>query len=237
MVRVLLVEDDKNFSFIIQNSLEQMIGGYEVVTASNGKEGLEKLAQESFDVVVSDIEMPVMDGITMVQQIRQQSSAVAIIFVTGRTQAKDVIQGYHSGADLYLKKPFLPEELDAHIQALIKLKQASASARPAAKETEEAVYTIGSYRFYPEQNKLCHADEQQSLTHKEAQILEILCREKGRVVSRDEILSSVWGTADFYSSRSLDVFLTKLRKYLSQDTRIQIKVLKGVGVCLVDSIC
>lgn len=181
--------------------------------------------------------MPVMDGITMVQQIRQQSSAVAIIFVTGRTQAKDVIQGYHSGADLYLKKPFLPEELDAHIQALIKLKQASASARPAAKETEEAVYTIGCYRFYPEQNRLCHADEQQSLTHKEAQILEILCREKGRVVSRDEILSSVWGTADFYSSRSLDVFLTKLRKYLSQDTRIQIKVLKGVGVCLVDSIC
>ncbi len=145
-----------------------------------------------------------------------------------------MIQGYHSGADLYLKKPFLPEELDAHIQALIKLKQASAVTSPSENESTESVYSIGTYRFYPAQSKLCYQDEQQSLTHKENLILEMLCRRKGQTVSRDEILSSVWGTADFYSSRSLDVFLTKLRKYLSQDSQIQIKVLKGVGVCLAD---
>lgn len=148
-----------------------------------------------------------------------------------------MIQGYHSGADLYLKKPFLPEELDAHIQALIKLKQASAVTSPSENESTESVYSIGTYRFYPAQSKLCYQDEQQSLTHKENLILVMLCRRKGQTVSRDEILSSVWGTADFYSSRSLDVFLTKLRKYLSQDSQIQIKVLKGVGVCLADSIC
>lgn len=91
MIRILLVEDDKNFSFIIQSSLEQMIGGYEVVTASNGKEGLEKLAQATFDVIISDIEMPVLDGITMVQQIREQYPRLAIVFISGRTQAKDVI--------------------------------------------------------------------------------------------------------------------------------------------------
>lgn len=234
MIRILLVEDDKNFSFIIQSSLEQMIGGYEVVTASNGKEGLEKLAQATFDVIISDIEMPVLDGITMVQQIREQYPRLAIVFISGRTQAKDVIQGYHSGADLYLKKPFLPEELDAHIQALIKLKQASVGTSPVENEETESVYAIGTYRFYPAQSKLCYQDEQLSLTHKENLILEMLCRHKGQTVSRDEILSSVWGTADFYSSRSLDVFLTKLRKYLSQDSQIQIKVLKGVGVCLLD---
>ena len=234
MIRILLVEDDKNFSFIIQSSLEQMIGGYEVVTASNGKEGLEKLAQATFDVIISDIEMPVLDGITMVQQIREQYPRLAIVFISGRTQAKDVIQGYHSGADLYLKKPFLPEELDAHIQALIKLKQASVVTSLSENESTESVYSIGTYRFYPAQSKLCYQDEQQSLTHKENLILEMLCRRKGQTVSRDEILSSVWGTADFYSSRSLDVFLTKLRKYLSQDSQIQIKVLKGVGVCLSD---
>ena len=212
MIRVLLVEDDKNFSFIIQSSLEQMIGGYEVVTASNGKEGLEKLAQATFDVIISDIEMPVLDGMAMVQQIREQYPRLAIVFISGRTQAKDVIQGYHSGADLYLKKPFLPEELDAHIQALIKLKQASTVTSPSENECNESVYSIGTYRFYPAQSKLCYQDEQQSLTHKENLILVMLCRRKGQTVSRDEILSSVWGTADFYSSRSLDEFLKKLRK-------------------------
>ena len=249
MIRVLLVEDDKNLCFILKSSLEQMIGGYEVTTAPNGREGLELLEQKEFDVIVSDVEMPVMDGMTMVQHIRRRHPQLAIIFITGLTTARDVINGYQSGADFYIKKPFLPEELNAHIQAVLKMKQ-SAPAPQAEETTAEEGYAIGSYRFLPSQHQLCHGTERhrflpsqhqlchgterQALTPKEAKILEMLCRRKGQVVRRDDILTAVWETADFYSSRSLDVFITKLRKYLSQDPTVMLKSLKGVGVCLED---
>lgn len=231
MIRVLLVEDDKNLCFILKSSLEQMIGGYEVSTAANGKEGLELLAKENFDVIVSDVEMPVMDGMTMVEHIRRHYPQLAIIFITGLTTARDVINGYQSGADFYIKKPFLPEELNAHIQAILKIKQSTPTAQKEPTVAEES-YTIGTYRFFPSQHQLSHTTGQQTLTPKETKILEMLCQQKGRVVSRDAILTAVWGTADFYSSRSLDVFITKLRKYLSQDPAVSIKSLKGVGVSL-----
>lgn len=233
MIRVLLVEDDKNLCFILKSSLEQMIGGYEIATAPNGREGLELLEQKEFDVIVSDVEMPVMDGMTMVQHIRQRYPRLAVIFITGLTTARDVINGYQSGADFYIKKPFLPEELNAHIQAVLKIKQNAPAPQTVDVHAEEG-YAIGSYRFLPLQHLLCHGTEHQALTPKEAKILEMLCRRKGQVVQRDDILTAVWETADFYSSRSLDVFITKLRKYLSQDSTVTLKSLKGVGVCLED---
>lgn len=231
MIRVLLVEDDKNLCFILKSSLEQMIGGYEVTTAANGKEGLELLAKGNFDVIVSDVEMPVMDGMTMVEHIRRHYPQLAIIFITGLTTARDVINGYQSGADFYIKKPFLPEELNAHIQAILKIKQNTPTAQEGPTVAEES-YTIGTYHFFPSQHQLSHTTGQQTLTPKETKILEMLCQQKGRIVSRDAILTAVWGTADFYSSRSLDVFITKLRKYLSQDPAVSIKSLKGVGISL-----
>lgn len=233
MIRVLLVEDDKNLSFILKSSLEQMIGGYEVITASNGKDGLELLSQCVFDVIVSDVEMPVMDGRTMVQQIRKHYPSLPILFITGLTTARDVINGYQSGVDFYIKKPFLPEELNAHIQAMLKM-QARITCSPEQEKAKEETYSIGTYQFSPSQNLLCHGMEQQTLTPKETKILEMLCREKGHVVSRETILNAIWENADFYSSRSLDVFTTKLRKYLSKDGHISLKVLKGVGLCLND---
>lgn len=231
MIRVLLVEDDKNLCFILKSCLEQMIGGYEVTTATNGKEGLELLEKGDFDVIVSDIEMPVMDGMSMVQHIRRHHPRLAIIFITGLTTARDVINGYQSGADFYIKKPFLPEELNAHIQAILRIKQNTPTAKEEPTVADES-YPIGTYRFNPSQHLLSHATGQQTLTPKETKILEMLCQQKGRIVSRDAILTAVWDTADFYSSRSLDVFITKLRKYLSQDPTVSIKSLKGVGVSL-----
>ena len=233
MTRVLLVEDDKNLSFILKSSLEQMIGGYEIEVASNGKEGLEKLAARRFDVIVSDVEMPVMDGVTMVRQVRERYPDVAIVFITGLTTARDVINGYQSGADFYIKKPFLPEELDAHIQAVLKVKRSASMPEADGKDR----YTIGKYSFFPSQNLLCDEDGyQRSLTPKEAKVLEMLCRRKGHLVSREEILIAIWQTADFYSSRSLDVFITKLRKYLAKDPHIGLKVQKGVGIELEDGL-
>ena len=233
MTRVLLVEDDKNLSFILKSSLEQMIGGYEIEVATNGKEGLEKLASGRFDVIVSDVEMPVMDGVTMVRQVRERYPDVAIVFITGLTTARDVINGYQSGADFYIKKPFLPEELDAHIHAVLKVKRSASMPEADGKDR----YTIGKYSFFPSQNLLCDEDGYQwSLTPKEAKVLEMLCRRKGHLVSREEILIAIWQTADFYSSRSLDVFITKLRKYLAKDPHIGLKVQKGVGIELEDGL-
>ena len=233
MIKVLLVEDDKNLCFILRSSLEQMIGGYQVTVATNGREGLEALEREAFDVVVSDVEMPVMDGKEMTRAIRERHPNLAIILITGLTTARDVINGYQSGADFYIKKPFLPEELDAHIQAILRMKRENRPTPIAEKETN-VTYTIGRYRFVPSGNQLLFGDERQNLTPKEARILEMLCQRKGEVVNRDEILTAIWETADFYSSRSLDVFITKLRKYLSKDPNITLKVLKGVGICLED---
>lgn len=231
MTRVLLVEDDKNLSFILKSSLEQMIGGYEVVSVANGKDGLDMLTKENFDVIVSDVEMPVMDGVTMVQHIRKNHPSLAIIFITGLTTARDVINGYQAGADFYIKKPFLPEELDAHIQAVLRMRHNTQAESPAGND-EDTIFTIGKYSFDPTQNLLIFENEQHNLTAKESKILEMLCREKGKVVSRENILNEIWGNSDFYSSRSLDVFITKLRKYLSKDTDVSLNVLKGVGICL-----
>ena len=231
MTRILLVEDDKNLSFILKSSLEQMIGGYEVISVANGKDGLDMLAKENFDVIVSDVEMPVMDGVTMVQHIRKNHPSLAIIFITGLTTARDVINGYQAGADFYIKKPFLPEELDAHIQAVLRMKHNTQVEAPVGK-IEETIFTIGKYSFDPTQNLLIFENEKHTLTAKESKILEMLCREKGKVVSRENILNEIWGNSDFYSSRSLDVFTTKLRKYLSKDTDVSLNVLKGVGICL-----
>lgn len=231
MTRVLLVEDDKNLSFILKSSLEQMIGGYEVVSVANGKDGLDMLTKENFDVIVSDVEMPIMDGVTMVQHIRKNHPSLAIIFITGLTTARDVINGYQAGADFYIKKPFLPEELDAHIQAVLRMRHNTQAESPAGND-EDTIFTIGKYSFDPTQNLLIFENEQHNLTAKESKILEMLCREKGKVVSRENILNEIWGNSDFYSSRSLDVFITKLRKYLSKDTNVSLNVLKGVGICL-----
>lgn len=231
MTRVLLVEDDKNLSFILKSSLEQMIGGYEVISVANGKDGLDMLAKENFDVIVSDVEMPVMDGVTMVQHIRKNHPSLAIIFITGLTTARDVINGYQAGADFYIKKPFLPEELDAHIQAVLRMRHNTQAESPVGND-EDTIFTIGKYSFDPTQHMLIFENEQHNLTAKESKILEMLCREKGKVVSRENILNEIWGNSDFYSSRSLDVFITKLRKYLSKDTNVSLNVLKGVGICL-----
>ena len=233
MTRVLLVEDDKNLSFILKSSLEQMIGGYEVVSVANGKDGLDMLTKENFDVIVSDVEMPVMDGVTMVKHIRKNHPSLAIIFITGLTTARDVINGYQAGADFYIKKPFLPEELDAHIQAVLRMRHNTQAESPAGND-EDTIFTIGKYSFDPTQNLLIFENEQHNLTAKESKILEMLCREKGKVVSRENILNEIWGNSDFYSSRSLDVFITKLRKYLSKDTNVSVSlnVLRGVGICL-----
>ena len=217
MIKLLLVEDDANLCYIIRGGLEDMIGGYEVMTASNGEEGLKIWKEQHLDIIISDIEMPVMDGYEMVRRIRETDGFIPIVFTSGRVSPKDVVKGYELGVNNYIKKPFLAEELDAHIGALLKMKRGMGAA--------DAVHAV-----------LKHSScVQKTMTEREAKLLQMLCKKKNELVRRDIILSRLWDTEDdFFASRSLDVFVTRLRKLFADDERIQIKTVKGVGLCLSD---
>lgn len=226
MIKLLLIEDDMDWAYIMKSSLEEIIEGYEVNIAANGKEGLVLLDAFCPDIVVSDIKMPEMDGLDMVRKIRQTDKEILIVFATGKTSAKDVAAGYEAGVNNYIKKPFLPEELDAHIKALINLRN---ETKVKIKKT---VYAIGSYQFDPKNLFLLYNFQKQLLTVREAQILELLVENKGEIVRRDAILLKFWDFNDPYTSRSLDVFIAKLRGYLSKDPSIRITNVKSVGLIL-----
>jgi len=226
MIKLLLIEDDINLGYIIKSSLEEIIGNYEVSLASNGEEGLETLGNFKPDIIVSDIDMPVLNGLEMVKMIRKSNTDIPIIFATGKNMSKDVTVGYEAGVNNYIKKPFLPEELDAHIKALLQLKQNQ------AVKSKEKVYNIGNYIFNPKLYYLDYNSEKQSLTSRESQILALLCEHLGEIVPREDILIKFWNISDYFTSRSLDVFISKMRRYLSKDASISIKNIKGVGLIL-----
>ncbi len=232
MIKLLLVEDDANLCYIIRGGLEDMIGGYEVTTAANGEEGLRIWKEQHPDVIVSDIEMPVMDGYEMVRRIREMDGDTPIVFTSGRVSPKDVVKGYELGVNNYIKKPFLAEELDAHIGALLKMKQG------AGAKDESEMYKIGEdYVFDAAHAVLKHASgTERTLTEREAKLLQILCEKKNEVVKREAILSQLWEAKedDYYASRSLDVFVARLRKVFAEDERVNIKTVKGIGLCLSD---
>ena len=226
MTKLLLIEDDENMIYMIKNSLEELIGGYKVYAARNGVEGLAVLADIMPDVIVSDIEMPVLDGIEMVKKIRLSNSRIPILFATGRTSFKAVIDGYAAGVNNYIKKPYMPEELDAHIKALLD------KSRYQPVETKQELFQIGKYTFDSTRYYLGYESKRQHLTKTESQILALLCVNMGKVVLREEILTKHWPEADTFTSRSLDVFISKIRTYLSADPSVVIKNIKKVGLML-----
>lgn len=225
MIKLLLIEDDINLGYIIKSSLEQIVGGYEVALANNGEEGLKIWEIFQPEVIISDIDMPVLNGLEVVKRIRQTDTDTPIILATAKSSSKDVISGYALGVNNYIKKPFLPEELDAHVKALINLKQNTT-------KVTSPIYKFGIYKFDPKHYSLEYDSKKQMLTARESQILELLCKNKGEVVQRDDILLKFWGLNDYFTSRSLDVFISKMRRYLSHDPSISIKNIKGVGLIL-----
>lgn len=231
MIKLLLVEDDSNLSYILQGGLEDMIGGYEVSTAANGEQGLKLWKEQQPDVIVSDIEMPVMNGYEMVRRIRETDGDTPILLSSALVSPKDVVKGYEVGANNYIKKPFIPEELDAHVQALLKMKQGKRS------RDESQCYRLGkSFMLDATHATLKHESGiHKTLTTREAGLLQMLCEKKGEVIRREAILNKFWNTEDdYFASRSLDVFVTKLRKLISEDTSLFIKTVKGIGLMLVE---
>jgi len=227
-IKLLLVEDDANLAYMIKSNLEDILEEYEVRLAYNGKEGLESLKSFTPDAIVSDIDMPVMNGLEMVKIIRQTNPDIPIAFASGKIGSKDVTQGYNAGVDNYIKKPFTHEELDAHIKALINIKNNS------RLRLINAIHKIGNYTFDPKNLSLTYNDsEKKIMTSKESQILALLWEHKGEIVKRSDIIEKCWEKADpIFASRSLDVFITKLRGYLSKDPSVSIKNIKSTGLIL-----
>ena len=224
-IKLLFVEDDFSFGFVTKGSLE-LTGLYEVRLASNGKDGLDAYHDFRPDVIVSDIEMPVLNGMDMIREIRRKDEEVPILFATGRTSAQDVLDGYQLKVDNFIKKPFLPDELNAHIQAIIK--------RVLKSKTEKIKGKIhlGNYTFIIETRSLYWKEEGLKLTDRESKILQRLYEKKNCLVKRDELLNELWGINDFFTSRSLDVFISKLRKYLANDPSVQIENIRKEGLIL-----
>ena len=211
IIKLLLVEDDANLCYIIQGGLEDMIGGYKVLTAANGEEGLAVWKAEQPDVIVADIEMPVMDGYEMVKRIREEDEHIPILFTSGRVSPKDVVKGYELGVNNYVKKPFLAEELHAHVTALLKLTRGLQVQKEVPEVSIGRLFSFDTTRGVLKQK----SGEERMLT------------------VREVILSRLWNTEeDYFASRSLDVFVSRLRKLLADDEAVELKTVKGVGLIL-----
>lgn len=230
MIKLLLVEDDANLAYIEKSSLEEIVGGYEVRTACNGKEGLEVYTEFKPDVIVSDIKMPEMDGLEMVRRIREIDGDTIILFTTALTSSADLKAGYLAGANNYIKKPFMPDEINAHVQSLVKLKEGRRS------NNESGHIVLGQFILDAEHACLTnrHTGTKKMLTQREAQVLELLAANKNEVVRREALLSRFWGIEDkdYFASRSLDVFIRKIRTDIEDDPTLELRTVRGVGLTL-----
>ncbi|MDX2278311.1 MAG: response regulator transcription factor [Saprospiraceae bacterium] len=226
--KILLVEDDQNFGDVLRSYLE--MHDYDVTLATDGVLGFEAFKKSDFDLCVFDVMMPRKDGFTLAKEIRERDQEVPIIFLTAKTMKEDVLNGFKIGADDYISKPFNSEELLLRIQAVLKRVNKLADPRDEQRE-----YAIGKYHFnYPLRiltfNDAKPDEESQwKLSPKEAELLKMFCKYINDVTPRSEALTKIWHEDNYFTARSMDVFVTKLRKYLAKDSAIEIVNIHGNG--------
>lgn len=221
-VKVLLAEDEASLGMIVKESLESR--NFIVFHAENGEEALDIYKKEKLDILVLDVMMPKKDGFTLAKEIRIENKGIPIIFLTAKSQTSDVLEGFKLGGNDYLKKPFSMEELIVRIKALLE--------RNEIKTNSENIQ-IGLYTFNLTKQTLTFSEEEKQLTHREAQLLFYLFEKKNQVLDRTFILNKLWGNDDFFNARSMDVFISKLRKRLNSDESIQILNVRGFGYKLI----
>lgn len=221
-VRILLVEDDPNLSLLVQDYLGMM--GYQVSLAVNGEEALRVFKSSSFHLIILDVMLPKLDGFQVAEMIRSTNPDIPLIFLTARGLKEDRIKGFRAGADDYVVKPFSTEELSLRIEAI--LKRASATA---GNDEQAAVFKIGKFVFDYANLELKHAEGDRHLTRKEAELLKLLALNSNKLLTREYALRTIWGDDDYFSGRSMDVFITKLRKYLRPDPSVSIVNVHGTG--------
>jgi DNA-binding response OmpR family regulator len=218
--KILLVEDDTNLGFVIADQLKSE--GYQVVLCSNGQEGHIRFTEDQFHLCIFDVMMPKKDGFTLAREIRKINKDTPILFLTAKSMTEDKVEGFNAGGDDYLTKPFSFDELSVRVKALLRRVNIQ-------EEPEMRIIALGDYLFDTENFTLRHPEFEKTLTKKEAMVLKMLCRFINHVVARETILTAVWGQDDYFAGRSMDVFITKLRKYLSCDPRISISNIHGIG--------
>lgn len=218
--KILYAEDDETLAFLTQDNLEQ--NNYEVVHCSNGEKALEVFKSGQFDVCVFDIMMPKVDGFELAEAIRKTNTDIPIIFLSAKTLKEDRIKGLRLGADDYLVKPFSIEELLLKIEIFIKRSQKN-------NPIENKRYSIGKYQFDSANFLISDQNEKISLTQREAELLKLFLDNKNVVLKREQILKSLWGDDDYFMGRSLDVFISRLRKILANEKGIAIENLHGIG--------
>jgi DNA-binding response OmpR family regulator len=224
---ILLVEDDQNFGDVLRSYLE--MHHYQVTLATDGLEGLNTFHKGNFDLCILDVMMPKMDGFRLAREIRSEDADMPVIFLTAKALKEDVLEGFRIGADDYITKPFLSEELLARIQAILKR-----SKKQEAREDEEKEFFIGKYHFnFPLRILTFDAggsrEEKSKLSPKEAQLLRLFAVHINDVLPRSEALTKIWSEDNYFTARSMDVFVTKLRKYLRHDENIEIVNIHGNG--------
>ena len=222
--KILLVEDDEALRFIVKDNLEQQ--DYQVEVAEDGELALQLFRENKFDLIILDVMLPKVDGFRVAETIRKSNDQVPIIFLTARSMTEDKITGLTIGGDDYIPKPFSMEELLLKIKVFLKRSQ----ALPVDElSTKTRTMTIGEFVFQPDELTLSLNGDTRNLTLKEAELIKFFAENPNKVLSRNEILENVWGSNDYFLGRSLDVFISRLRKYFKTDPNVKITNLHGIG--------
>lgn len=218
--KVLYVEDELFLAKIVSETLQSR--GYDVILESDGGKAVSQFTKEKPDVCVLDIMLPNKDGFAIADEIRDRDAQVPIIFLSAKSQTNDVVNGFKTGANDYIRKPFSIEELIVRIENVLRHK-----SNVTTEEAEEV--KIGAYTFNIKRQTLIHEEEQRKLSYRESELLKLLYENRDKIVERSEILTLLWGSDSFFNSRNLDVYITKLRGYLKFDPTIEIITIKGIG--------
>lgn len=218
--KILYVEDEIFLAKIVSETLQSR--GYDVVLESNGANAVQQFEATKPDVCVLDIMLPNKDGFTIADEIRDKNSTVPIIFLSAKSEARDVVAGFKTGGNDYIRKPFSMEELIARIENVLK-------QSPQTTTEDKDELQIGEYTFHTMRQLLSHPAEQRKLSYRESELLKLLYQNKDVIVERRDILNLLWGSDSFFNSRNLDVYITKLRSYLKHDPSIEIITMKGIG--------
>lgn len=223
-LKILLCEDDENLGMLLREYLQAK--GYQAVLCQDGEVGYREFAKGKFDIAVLDVMMPKKDGFTLAQEIRQANTEIPIIFLTARALKDDILEGFKIGADDYITKPFSMEELVLRIEAILR--------RVHGKKAKDAtVFRIGRFVFDAQKQLLNIGEKQTKLTTKENELLALLCAHSNEILQRDFALKTIWIDDNYFNARSMDVYITKLRKHLKDDDQIEIINIHGKGYKLI----
>ena len=218
--KILLVEDDPSLGFVIKDNLT--LKGYDVTLCKDGEEGERSFLANSYNLCIFDVMLPKKDGFSLARSVRKKSATVPILFLTAKSMIEDKLEGFGTGADDYITKPFSLEELLCRIEVFLR-------RAPLISHIEQKIVFLGQYEFDFSNLTLKTRSAEKTLTQKEAEVLRLLYQNRERVLKREEILKQVWGDDDYFMGRSMDVFISKLRKYLKEDPSVQIVNYHGVG--------